>query len=278
MSAARIGSCFLVCLFFCSISLPVSAEQVVAFWGFADDYDFPTNPNKQDFAPDVDGTVAGNANLQAFLGREDELDDNGGGGFLSYTSPTSGITYAPTRTIKWDDLKGGGGDFDIGGVNEFMIDKNDGAGPALGDFGNDALMYITLDGTGLQDFSLRFDIEATPGDLPESFDVFYRIGGSGTWFRETLHNNISLLPYTDHDPIDPDNQYASSSSVLLPAALNGQSQIELIVSDFAETGNGEMEIDNFEIIATSQVPEPSTLVLLALGTLVMVGRLRNHSF
>lgn len=112
--------CLLPLAFLCPLAMPAFAHgaSVVAFWGFADSYDFTENPNKQDFAADVDATLAGDASLQAYLGNADELDDNGGG-FVPYTSATSGVTYDPTRTLKYDDLRGGGDDFDLGGSRRF---------------------------------------------------------------------------------------------------------------------------------------------------------------
>ena len=45
--------------------------------------------------------------------------------------------------------------------------------------------------------------------------------------------------------------------------LNGSSTIEIVLNDFAENGNGEVEFDNIEIIGT-RVPEPtSTLLVVA---------------
>ncbi len=248
----------------------LAQSSVVAFWGFKDPYDFTaTNPKKEDFAPDVNNTV-GSPNLQAFRGDPDDLDDNGGDGFVAYTSSVSGATYEPTRTIKWDDLKGGGDDFDINGTATFSVDKLDGLGPVTDeDFGNDALIYLTLDGSDFVDFEFRFDVEGTPGDLPASFDVFYRTTGTGgTWFRDSYLNNIPLT-FSDHTPADPENQFADSGMIALPAALNNQSQIEIIVNDFAELGNGEMEIDNFEIIA--KVPEPSGIGMILLAGLAIPG-------
>lgn len=266
---------FAALLCYATPSAAISAE-IVAFWGFTDDYDFSaTNPNKQDFMPDVDGTLSGDANLQAYLGKENQLDDNGGGGFVSYTSPISGITYAPTRTVKWDDLAGKGPEFDIDGTEEFLIDKLEGAGPEMGDFGDDALLYITLDGSGFADFNIRFDIEATPGDLPTSFDIFYRIGGTGaTWFRDPTQNNIPLV-FADYTPTaDPDNQFADSDLISLSAMLNNADSIEIIINDFAENGDGEMEIDNIEITALS-VPEPTAILLLLIGVVCVRGRSGN---
>ncbi|TWT79799.1 hypothetical protein CA13_12060 [Planctomycetes bacterium CA13] len=249
------------------------AAEVVAFWGFANDYDFdPTPPalapTKMDFAADFDNTASGNANMQAFIGDGANFDLNGGGGKIGYTSPTSGVVYSPTRTLKWDDLKGGGSDFDIGGISLFDVDRKDGNPVTVGDdFGNDALMYITVDGTGFEDLEFRFDIEATPTSLPPSFDVFYRTGGSGTWFRELSQNNIPLV-FQDYDPVDLDNQFGQSGEIELSSSLDNQAMIELIIADFASgAGNSEMEIDNFELVGTPiAVPEPSFVALLLGAT------------
>jgi hypothetical protein len=260
-----------ICLLTCGllVTAPVQARDVVAFWGFAEDYDFSaTDPTKQDFAADA-GLALG-ANLQAFRGDAADLDDNGGGGFVTFTSSVSGVTYPESRTAKWDDLKGGGDDFDIGGVTVFEVDKNDGAGIVADDFGNDALIYLTFDGSGFEDFQIRFDIEGTPGDLPSTFDIFYRVGGQGTWFRDADQNEIPLT-FMDYATPDPDNQFADSGLLNLSALLDGQSQIEIILNDFDENGNGEMEIDNVEISA-NVVPEPRSLVLLLVAVAMLARR------
>jgi hypothetical protein len=251
-------------------------DQVIAFWGWESDYDFTENPNKQDFLADVDNTVSGAANLQAFLGDADELDDNGGGGWETYVSPTSGVSYGPSRTLKFDDVAGGGDDFDIGGVNSFLIDKSDGAGPLADDFGNDGLMYITLDTTGYSDIRYRFAIESTPlnGDgepiLATSYDLFYRVGGVGTWFRDAEDNNVDITD--DYVPFDDDNSQASLAYRSINDAISNQSFVEIIISDFNEFGNGELEIDNIEFIG---VPEPSSLGVLGVLATAFVARRRR---
>lgn len=239
------------------------AREVVAFWSFDDAYDFTTNPNKQDFLANA-GAQVSTANLQAYLGNAGNLDNNGGSGFVPYTSPTSGLTYNETFTLKYDDLAGSGSNFDIGGVTTFQVDKNDGAGPLAENFGNDALVYISLDGTGYEDFQIRFDIEATPGELPSTFDIFFRTGATGgVWYRETVQNNIGLT-FVDYSPADLENQYANSGVISLSSILNGASPIEIILNDFSENGNDEMELDNIEITANLTVPEPGSLLLLSM--------------
>ena len=110
--------------------------DVIAFWDFGTDFDFDDGgdgPNTQDFAASefgVDNTVSNNANLQAFLGNAGNLDNNGGSGFMSYTSPVSGITVGPSRTVRWTDLRGGGDDFDINGQTLFNVMR--GENPAEG--------------------------------------------------------------------------------------------------------------------------------------------------
>jgi hypothetical protein len=71
---------------------------VIALKGIANNHDIDTSPSKLDFAADLDATATGDANLQAYLSKADELDDNGGG-YVSYTSPASGITDGPTRSL-----------------------------------------------------------------------------------------------------------------------------------------------------------------------------------
>ena len=285
----------LVLVVFVSTPQADAQTDVVAFWGFANDFDFDDGidgPTMQDFAADVDNTVGLNANLQQFRGDPADIDDNGGGGFVSYTSAVSGATVGPSRTLRWSDLAGGGDDFSIGADTIFQIDTNDGLGPVADDFGNDALVYITLDGTGFQDFEIRFDAEATPLDpepdpgvapesfLPESFDLFYRTTGpGGVWFRDTAQNNIPLS-FFDLDPANPapENQVADSGFVTLDAALNNASQIEIIIGDFDNGGNDELELDNFEIVANvvvPAVPEPGSGILFFMAGLGLVGSRRR---
>ena len=195
-----------------------------------------------------------------------------------------------TRDIKFDDARGGGDNFSINGNSDFDIDRNDGNPVTVDDdFGNDALLYFTFDGSGFTDFQLRFDVEGTPDvpddpstpdddesqqSLPESFDIFYRLGGSGNWFREDAFNNIPLN-FVDLSPPDPENQIADTGLIALYSQIDNQSQIELLINDF-DGANNELEIDNVEIVGTAAVPEPSSAALLALAGCMVASRRRKR--
>lgn len=262
---------------FASIPATSNAAEVIAFWDFNTPYDLTgeaTAATKINFTPTVDNTIAGNANLQAFGGRGADLRQDSGSGKLSYTSPISGITYAAGSTLEWDDLAGGGGDdFDIGGVEVFSVNKAGVTGPD--DFGNDALMYLTLDTTNFRNLQVRFEVEGDPANLPSTFDIFTRTSASDTWFRTDSQNNIALTFQDYPDPLDGPDQFALTGFISLTSAFDNAGMVELIISDFNEFGNDEMEIDNLEIIGTA-VPEPSTLAALAIGGLVVVARRRRR--
>ena len=312
---------FLLTILCSNVNLANAQTDVVAFWHFNDEpdppggYDFREAVTDQDdlgtpgrfsLNADLNNTVdpMAGAVVEVFLGNAGNLDGNGGGGF-SYISPVSGgLSVGETRTIKFDDLRGGGDDFDIGGNALFTIDTGD--GPVAGeDFGNDALLYFTLDGTGFQDFELRFDTEGTPFNdepddpavpepfLPSGFDIFYRTTGpDGTWFRESDQNNIPLItngrPPTDEDNqdlfidanadgvINLDANGTPNEYVSLASALDNASSIEIIITDFEEDGDGELEIDNIEIVANAiAIPEPTSTGLIALAFLGLASRRRR---
>ena len=185
--------------------------------------------------------------------------------------------------MKWDDLAGGGDDFDINGVTQFDVMR--GSDPVeQDDFGNDALIYLTFDNTGYKDLHFRFDIEGTPNRpdeddatmtldlLPDEFDVFLRFTGpTGTWFRPDDLNNIDI-DFFDYDPIDSENQFGETGYISLGSDLDNISQVEIIIADF--DGNEELEIDNFEIVGTA-IPEPSSSLLLLLSGVSITLRRRR---
>ena len=244
-------------------------REVVAFWNFPVEDDFPGENapvNYWDFGTAI-GSRAEESLLKAFIGAamkdlDPNIDPNGGKG-LPFTSEVSGLSYEESRSLHWEDLKGGGNNFEIDGSSTVI--QNRGEGPRQGDFSNDALVYIQLDGSGLSDFEIRFDVQVDKSTPATSFDLFYRIDGAGgIWYRSEAYDNLSL---------NLDAEFEGSATVVLPEELDDQANIELILNDFDEgdpPGNSDLEIDNVEITA---VPEPAA-ALGALTSTLTIGFLR----
>lgn len=245
-------------------------REVVTFWNFPSKADFPGDSapvNYWDFETEI-GSHSETSVLTAFVGAamkdlDPNIDPNGGKG-LAFTSPVSGITYAASRSLHFEDLKGPGDNFEIDGSSTVIQDRGQGA--TLEDFSNDALVYIQFDGSGLSDFELRFDVQVDKSTPATSCDLFYRIDGEGgTWYRSEEYDNLSLN-------LDP--EFDGTATLVLPEELDGQANIELILNDFDEGDppgpNSDLEIDNVEITA---VPQPGP-VLGALTSTLTLGILR----
>jgi len=149
------------------------------------------------------------------------------------------------------------------------------------DFGNDALIYVLLDGTGFQDFQFRFDLEGTPNDpldpadqvLPEDFNISYRVTGpDGVFF---LENNVELFQVGLPDEENENQRLNTGEGYFsLSSALDNASTIEIVINDF--DGNDELEFDNFEIVANViSVPEPSSASLVMLVCMGVASRRRR---
>ena len=244
-------------------------REVVAFWNFPFEDDFPGESapvNYWAFGTAI-GSRAEESLLTAFIGAamkdlDPNIDPNGGNG-LAYTSEVSSITYPESHSLRWEDLRSPGNNFEIDGSSDVFQDR--GEGPILEDFSNDALVYIQLDGSGLSDFEIRFDVQVDNSTPATSFDLFYRIDGAGgIWYRSPAYNNLSL---------NLDAEFEGTATVILPEALDDQGNIELILNDFDEGDpkpNDNLEIDNVEITAA---PEP-TAALGALTSTLTLGILR----
>jgi hypothetical protein len=266
-AAIRTGVAALVFLALGTTAMAESEREVVLFFDFPFPEDFPGSSapvNYWPFETDV-GSRAATGFLTAFIGAaingdKPNLDPDGGKGIF-YTSNTSGTSYAATRSLHFEDLKGKGDDFEIDGSSVILQDR--GQGTVEENFSNDANVYIYLDGQNYSDFELRFDVQVEETTPATSFDLFYRTTGAhGVFYR--AENNTSL---------NIDSEFNGSATVTLPAALDRQSNIEIILTDFDEgdVANGDLELDNIEITA---VPEPGA-ALGAITTALGVGALRK---
>jgi hypothetical protein len=129
----------------------------------------------------------------------------------------------------------------------------------------DASWTMTIDTTGWQDISIRWDYlsenDAAGGDLgPASFDFSYRIGSSGTWIKE--------LPNEQMIRDDLWHEFSFDFALNGITAIEDQSFVQFMVDDLEndETG-GKFRFDNLEVTGNA-IPEPATISLLALGFLI----------
>lgn len=213
----------------------------VAEWNFPSG---PTSPvNSYTWQADG-GSLSGSASLEAYIGAAEKDDEQN--------------LNAENGQVTWLDLKGGGDEWDDPrtGSPDVEVDKN--GTVETTDFGNDALVYIVLDGTGLSNFTISIDglLDSDSDKHVTSMDFFYRVSASSNiWYRPADLNNVGWTTTSGDD--------ASLVNFSLPAALDGEANIELVIADFAEgDGNGFLGLGPVTIEA---VPEPTTALLLGLG-------------
>lgn len=156
-----------------------------------------------------------------------------------------------------------GGEKDINGKNGVAyvdaagIHHDAGQGAAWDDVkvsGLDAEWTLMIDTTGWKDIAIRWDYrsEETP-----SFDFDYRVGGAGDW--TVILNN---------QPITGDDAWHSFSCDLSAISdIEDQMLVEFRAYDLDRAGNGRFVFDNLELTG---VPEPCSIVLLALGGIVLI--------
>lgn len=152
-----------------------------------------------------------------------EIDGNGKDG-TSYTD-AAGILHNAGQAGAWEDVR-------------------------IAD-GKDAEWIMTINTTNWEDMTIRWDYKAWEPET-STFDLDYRIGGSGIW--SVILNNRSITA---------DGTYHSFSYDLSGiTAIENQSIVEFRFYDLDRYGNGKFAFDNLEL---SGVPEPCTIFLLSLG-------------
>lgn len=124
--------------------------------------------------------------------------------------------------------------------------------------GPDAEWILTIDTTGWEDISIRWDYrsEQTP-----SFDLHYRVGGEGDWG--------SVL--ADWPIIADDAWHSFSRDMSYLSAIEDQMIVEFRMEDMELAGNGRFVFDNLELTG---IPEPATVLLLGFGGLALLRKRR----
>jgi hypothetical protein len=160
-----------------------------------------------------------------------------------------------------------GGEKDINGKDGIAytdaagVHHDAGQGAAWNDVrvsGPDAEWILTINTTGWKDIAIRWDYrsEETP-----SFDLHYRVGGSGAWGSILADWRITA----------DDAWHPFSYDLSFISQIEGQPIVEFRVEDMELLGNGRFIFDNLELTG---VPEPCSFVLLALGSLALTGKRR----
>jgi hypothetical protein len=173
---------------------------------------------------------------------------------------TENVNGTPTLVLS-------GGEKDINGKNGIAyvdaagVHHDAGQAGAWDDIrvtGPDAEWVLTIDTTGWMDMSIRWDYRSQ--ETP-SFDLHYRVGGAVDW-EDIL---------SDQPIIADDAWHSFSCDLSLLSQIEDQPIVEFRVEDMELAGNGRFIFDNLELTG---IPEPCTLILLALGGLAVIRRRR----
>jgi hypothetical protein len=213
-----------VLVFSVIIIASANAAQQMAIWDFGPNAaGYTTNPTTENLIGTPTLVLSGGT-----------LDPDGKDGW-AYTD-TAGILHAMGQSAAWDELK-------ITGDNARWI--------------------VTLNTTGWQDISLRFDYKAW-NSKTTSFDIDYRLSDLDPWTN--ILNNT---------PIVGDSAFHSFAHSLASLdAIENQPVVELRFNDFDNKGSGKLAFDNYELTGT-QIPEPATIGLFGLGITAIIRRRRK---
>jgi hypothetical protein len=210
--------------FLLALSSRVNAS-LMAVW------DFGPSPAGYTLAPQYE-YVSGVPTLAAGKASYD-IDGGNGIDFID----AGGNSHAAGQALHWND-----------------VSKSD---------GNDAYIIVTIDTTGWQDMSIRWDYKSDNSggsQGPVRFDLDYMVG-SGDWVN--LLNNQGIT----RDGLWNGFSYDLSSLT----AINNQPLVQFRINDIKEDDikDGDYWQDNIQLTGTA-VPEPLSVVLLALGGAVLL--------
>ncbi len=207
-----------------ALSGPANAD-LMAIWDFG--------PNLGGYTEDVTTEyVIGTPTLVLDGGRKDE---NG----------KTGVAYLDAEGT----LHLGGGDYRAAAWDDVRVT------------GKDADWIMTINTTGWQDMAIRWDYRSQES---QTFDLDYRVGGSGDW-----------IAIVEDKPITHDNTWDIFSYNLSSiTAIENQSIVEFRMYDLDENGNNAYRFDNLEMTG---VPEPCSIALLGIGALMALTRKRRSA-
>lgn len=197
--------------------------NLMVVWDFGPDSSNYTLVPQFEYVSGVPALAAGNA----------DYDADGGNG-VAFTD-AGGNSHIDGQALHWNDVSKSGG--------------------------NDANIIITIDTTGWQDMSIRWDYksDASGGKQgPVRFDLDYAVG-SGDWIN--ILNNQAIT----RDEAWHEFSYDLSSLT----AINNQSSVQFRINDIKENDikDGDYWQDNIQLTG---VPEPLSIAFLALGGIALL--------
>lgn len=199
-------------------------SSLMAVWDFGPSSDYYTLVPQYEYVQGTPTLTAGNA----------DYDDNGGNGVAFIDA--AGNSHTDGQALHWGDVSKSGD--------------------------NDAYIIITIDTTGWQDMTIRWDHKSdNSGDKkgPVSFDLDYLVG-AGDWTN--ILNNYSITR--------DDTWYEFSYDLSSLTAINNQSSVQFRINDLDEDDlSGDYWQDNVQLTGTF-VPEPISAVLFALGGIALL--------
>jgi hypothetical protein len=199
-----------------------NAAQQMAIWEFGASSAYYTEVVTTE-------NVVGTPTLVLSGGQKDPDGKNG----VAYVD-VDGVSHIADQAAAWDDVK-------VTGL--------------------DAEWVVSINTTGWEDISVRFDYKAWD-PTTTSFDLDYRLSETAEWV-EIFNNQV----------ITADGAFHSFSSSL-PGDIYNQSFVQFRFYDLDETGNDKFAFDNLEFAGT-QIPEPATIALFGVGITAIIRRRRK---
>ena len=146
-----------------------------------------------------------------------------------------------------------------GGVAEFAITDPTVALQGSGTADAPSLVFY-LDATGRQNVTVAFnarDIDGSPDNAAQQLAVQYRVGGTGSW------TNVPGGYFADVTT-GPGATQSTPVSVVLPAVVNGQSQVEVRIMTTNAAGNDEwVGIDDI-VVSSAAAGGPAPITIASL--------------